>query len=462
MSVTNQIPTSTSAPMVSGSASFGSSIGIDRGSWEGFPEPEFSYQWYACNEQVNQASDELPAGCVETGISLGDMISVDTGSEFSCAVISNGTVQCWGSGFYGQLGNGGTSSSSTPQNVSGISNAVSVSAGYRHACATLSSGEIKCWGQGTLGQLGNGGISSSLVPVTVSNISSAVSVSAGNVHTCALLEGGLVQCWGAGSYLGNGQSTRSTIPVSAQSNAISVSAGESHTCALLSNSQISCWGEGTAGQLGNGASSSALSPVTVSNISTATSVDAGSNATCATLASGSVRCWGFVGWSGGGTQGLYAYRSTPGTVSGVSSAIAVSSGPFTTRCALLVDGTVVCWRGGGSNLLPHGVSITQSTPFPTAEIESATSISSRGGFSTSGHYCATISNDTVRCWGAGSLGELGNGGTSSSSIGLEVLSPRAIRPTAPALAGKHLLAKVIGSNEIGTTAYFTASTGPIQ
>ena len=64
------------------------------------------------------------------------------------------------------------------------------------ACALLSDETIKCWGSGSYGQLGNGSTSNSLTPVSVSNIITATALSnrGGNRVHCALLSGGLIQC----------------------------------------------------------------------------------------------------------------------------------------------------------------------------------------------------------------------------------------------------------------------------
>lgn len=52
--------------------------------------------------------------------------STAAGTNHNCAVISDGTVKCWGSNEYGQLGNGTTTDSPTPVSVSGISTAIEI------------------------------------------------------------------------------------------------------------------------------------------------------------------------------------------------------------------------------------------------------------------------------------------------------------------------------------------------
>jgi alpha-tubulin suppressor-like RCC1 family protein len=97
-------------------------------------------------------------------------VAISAGGADSCAVLADGTAECWGNNSSGQLGNGTVIDSSTPVVVRRLTNAVAISAGGLHSCALLANGTAKCWGNNTWGQLGNGimipgGVSSTPVVV---------------------------------------------------------------------------------------------------------------------------------------------------------------------------------------------------------------------------------------------------------------------------------------------------------
>ena len=139
-------------------------------------------------------------------------VAVSAGVSDSCAVMSNTTVECWGDDTYGQLGDGVTATNSaSPVAVSGITNAAQVATGDGTSCAVLTTRTVDCWGQGTSGQLGNGATSDSSTPVGVTGISNAVQITVGGQSACALLLNGSIACWGLNNdgQLGDG-STSST------------------------------------------------------------------------------------------------------------------------------------------------------------------------------------------------------------------------------------------------------------
>ena len=148
-----------------------------------------------------------------------------------------------------------------------------------HSCALLTDGKMKCWGRNDVGQLGDGTTTSSSTPVEVSNIKTATSIALGGYHSCALLTDGAMKCWGNNDQgqLGDGTTTNRATPVEASgiTTATSIALGYSHSCALLTDGKIKCWGRNDYGQLGDGTTTSSSTPVEVSGITTATSIDAG-------------------------------------------------------------------------------------------------------------------------------------------------------------------------------------------
>jgi len=167
----------------------------------------------------------------------GTATAVASGAFYTCA-LQNGALKCWGINYFGQLGNGTTTGSSTPVAVSGMESGVTaLSAGYEYACA-LQNGALKCWGDNSSGQLGNGSTTNSSTPIAVSGMESGVTaVSTGiSHHTCAL-QNGTLKCWGQNytGQLGNGTTTDSGVPVAVsgmESGVTAFSAGGSHTCAI--------------------------------------------------------------------------------------------------------------------------------------------------------------------------------------------------------------------------------------
>jgi len=226
-----------------------------------------------------------------------------------CAVLTSGKVSCWGNNQDGRLGNGTTIDSSVPVTVKNITNALSVMPDVSNSnfngtyCALLATGHVDCWGFGFYGEIGNGtfyttGTDSVDVPSPVTGISSATLLTSGGASFCARLTTGHVKCWGNNSegQLGNGGFTNSAVPVSALSitNAVSFSSDFLSECATLATGIVKCWGYNSVGQVGNGTTTNASSPVTVKTISNAASVTGNTYLTnCAVLTTANLDCWGY-------------------------------------------------------------------------------------------------------------------------------------------------------------------------
>jgi alpha-tubulin suppressor-like RCC1 family protein len=153
---------------------------------------------------------------------------------------------------------------------------VGVAAGDFHTCALLSDGSVKCWGSTLDGELGYGNktrigdneLPSSVGPVSVTATPgvTVTTLAAGFDHNCVLLSDGSAKCWGANVFaelgygnlenIGDNELPSSVGPVSVTATpGVTVTAftgGYGHTCALLSDRSVKCWGDNRFGQLGYG------------------------------------------------------------------------------------------------------------------------------------------------------------------------------------------------------------------
>ncbi len=319
-------------------------------------------------------------------------------------------MRCWGYSAYGQLGAGVEGSTGLGLAVDLGSNRrpMSFGSGAFHTCAVLDNGTIKCWGLNGKHQLGYAHTDIIYTPASdpVTGITGATAVVGGLGHTCALLNDGSVKCWGANESGQLGRGTTSTSEV-APGNAINLGgtataivAGSNHTCARLDNGVMKCWGDNAYGQLGIESTTDSNIPVTV-----------------------------LLGGTGDGTVLVQAIAASgTGTGGDNSGGARADAGNHTCAIVYAWDFSVWqkarCWGNGSTGQLGQG---------STSNIGDGvgTSLASTGnidlGFffvgeiKTGGsHTCARL-GDTMKCWGLGTSGQLGNSSWSSSSIPVSVV-----------------------------------------
>ncbi len=330
----------------------------------------------------------------------------------TCVVLDSGEIRCWGEGAWAEFENGVQTITTTPIAIASITNATAVASGERQACAVLASGQVQCWGF-TGSALGIGAGLGESTPVVVSNVTTGRDAASGASHSCARLDDGTVWCWGDNSsgQLGDGGTKSSYVPVKVTGidSATAVTVCGSLSCARLKDKTIRCWGSNSAGQLGDGTTTDRATPVTVSGITTAEAVDASSTHACALLTSGAVQCWGYnqSGELGSGASG--SYSALPVLVPDITNATAVAvGGAFT--CALLAGGTVKCWGWNSADQLGVHSDTKGSSlvPLTISGITDAVAVDAGGA-----HVCALLSDASVRCWGSNTNGQLGGGRLSS-------------------------------------------------
>ncbi len=234
-------------------------------------------------------------------VPIQDVVRVSPGSEHTCAVISDGTVKCWGNNDRGQLGlswpdgSGAPDEVGKPTTVPGVSDVADVVSGYRSTCVLHHDHTLSCWGEGfdcakpsKISEAGSDNIA-----LSGSDDAYAVLKADGSVWTreplgmgtghdeactvwklrdfkqkqglshvvqlsasvtpyaycdsctgagCAVLADGSVQCWQDGS----------ANPVSGLQNAKQVSGGIGAACAVAIDDHVRCWGRNLYGRLGDG------------------------------------------------------------------------------------------------------------------------------------------------------------------------------------------------------------------
>ena len=226
---------------------------------------------------------------------LSDVSQVAAGNVFSLALHPNGTVHAFGYNFSDGIGDGSTLQRLTPVLVSGLSDAVKIAAGVNHALAIRANGTVVAWGNNQFGKLGDGTTTTRLTPVAVTGLSNIIAVAAAQESSLALDSAGHVWAWGTGFYgvLGQGNTANSSTPVQipSLSNVTAIAAGRSHAVALAGTT-VWTWGSNAVGQLGIGAVPSQTVPVQVQGLNVISAIGTAQNATFAFAADNGVWGWG--------------------------------------------------------------------------------------------------------------------------------------------------------------------------
>ena len=270
-----------------------------------------------------------------------------------------------------------------------------ITAGQSHTCVLRVDGAVRCWGDNTYGQLGDGTTTSSATPVPVTGLVGAIAISAGFFHTCALLDDGTVQCWG---YNGAGQlgdetfETRSTlVSVVGIDSAVGLAAGGLHTCALGRNGTAACWGDNSVGQLGDATTTGRAAPRVVVGLSNAVTITAGGYHSCSLIGDGTARCWGHNS-SGELGNDTVEDSPVPVVVTGMTGAVAIEASDYEHTCAVLGGGTVRCWGWGFYGQLGQLDDLTDA-------------VAITGGYI---HTCGLRTGGAVQCWGNNWFGQIGS------------------------------------------------------
>jgi alpha-tubulin suppressor-like RCC1 family protein len=347
------------------------------------------------NGSWNMSPQKMPK--INFGASV-QVLQLAVSAQHVCAIVNTptvkGAVTCWGSNDSGRLGlglgNSGQLDSPTSSGnlkivdlVDSTGNpevATQISAGYGHVCALFKDQTMKCWGLNSSYQLGNN---------NTNNIGSSLSQM--GIQLSHINLGG---------------------PIA------SIAAGTAHTCATLVNGSTYCWGDNGYGELGQGMNNLTLASPALVKMGTHPSVVSAhlatnSAMTCLLLTDGTSTCFGQSSYSDGnqtfnGTLGICMARQNNDYTQPASLCWNSPSLVPTDKYGVL--GSDV---GSNLSLLPFSTPISKMTV---------------GGQ----HGCVLFNTGSNgACWGSNSNGQLGNGNTSSVGAGKNDLNSSLVHSFSP-------------------------------
>ena len=281
------------------------------------------------------------------------------------------------------------------------SSASTIAAGVSHTC-TIQSGRAYCWGDNTYGELGNGTTTSSSSPVQVTS-GTVAQITTGLYHTCALTALGAAYCWGYGTYGQRGDNNSLTATQSTPAAVITtgvllgktlsqISAGTYHTCATDSTGLVYCWGQDSSGsgQVGdNGTATIRQSAVYVYSMTPA----------------------GVTAFPGNASATVY--WTAPGFLNGTLTTYTATTSPGSFTCTS--TSATHCTITGLTNGTTYTVTVTVTTATGTSAASAAATVTPAAGTTSINAGFANscvLQSGKAYCWGDNTDGEAGNNTTS--------------------------------------------------
>jgi len=294
---------------------------------------------------------------------------------------------------------------------------VRLAAGGASTCAIAPSGTVKCWGRNEFGELGTGAesVTESSAPVAIKGGGTTIVALAASAYAyCALSDSGKASCWGDSVF---GQFARpgaeatvvhaiSYAPLDVEKledGLSSVRSGLYFGAALTRDGRVRTWGLDGHGQLGLGAKELSAFPSDVP-ITNARFVDVAASPagffTCGATNAGEVYCWG-ANADGQLGDGTATDRPIPVKVKGLASkALEVTCGRAH-ACARVEGDSVYCWGASRVGQLGEGAGTGRSQAAPVPSVSGVVEV--RAG---NDHTCARLRGGDVWCWGSNDAGQI--------------------------------------------------------
>jgi alpha-tubulin suppressor-like RCC1 family protein len=379
--------------------------------------------------------------------------SIATGSFFSLAVKSDGTVWSFGRDFDFQLGNDATTAAnqSSPVQVLGVGGTghlggiVGVAAARSASLALAGDGSIYAWGLNSNGQSGDNKTNDpNKSPVKVHGpgnvgvLTSMVGIAEGAYHSLGLKSDGTVWAWGRNNdgQIGDNTTTdaneRDTpVQVHGAGNSgfltgvMAIGAGNYTSYALKSDGTVWGWGLNDNGQLGDNTVTERDTPVQVHGpgdvgfLANIVQIAPQRHQITALRNDGTLWAWGSNADGELGDNGLLTERHTPVQVVGeggtgfLTGVVSVGAAGHSTMAAK-ANGEVWDWgRNSSGQLGDDKAANPEKTPVHVLGFGSTGFLGGVESMIGGEHFVLSVRNDgSLASWGQNDSGELGDASTS--------------------------------------------------
>ncbi len=341
---------------------------------------------------------------------------LSVGYRHGCRVTTGGQIACWGDNEQQQLGRDlvGAEWTGTPgYAAAGEAGWTTVAAGGLHTCG-VRAGKVRCWGENSFGQTdparsGTGDdiqyADAADLPIT----GTVEKVYAGDTLSCAVTSDRELWCWGDVGFDTNQSPARPRKMLDGRF--VDVALADDHACALRETGIVACWGKNDRLQLGRdtaGAQIDATAAMPIEDPLPYQSVSAAHGVTCGVRSDRALVCWG------SSATGLFRHDDGNPPLTATMYVVDTMR-PWTHvaigsdhACAATDDETAFCWGDNYLGALGNGryeadrsdLQAVVGLPATTAITEMSANFE---------HTCVLLADDSVRCWGSNSKGELGNG-----------------------------------------------------
>ncbi|AKU99479.1 regulator of chromosome condensation, RCC1 [Labilithrix luteola] len=288
---------------------------------------------------------------VLTGIQ--NVLDIGASSLRTCIVTADGAVSCFGS------------ESPAPTPVAGVEGATRLAVGEDRSCAVLADGRLTCWGDSAATGKGSGVVSLGSEGAAGATMASTAAFAIGSAGT--------LYSWGSDPYMLGRESSLAAdwtpLPVQGIGTVLQVAASDQHACALTADGHMYCWGRDDHGALGLGAIRNTPSPTEVLFAGTAwpAQIAAALTHSCVRMTNGDLNCWARTN-----TSGELGYSELTGvfipTKVGLTRQVAAVATGTGSTCALVVDGSVLCWGDNTYGQLGLGKRDASRHPEPTTVV----------------------------------------------------------------------------------------------